>query len=180
MRRCVQTFNLQCMSVTSTIYKSPGLQYMCEKGSTGSSWKSFFFPRLTSSPLEMCLIDPISVRFTPRRFRADMIVAILDQHLPNPTLMKTSASVSFVRAIYFLSSTTEVQTEQVQSSLKGETMLFKEEKKGMAEKWERPGEIKVRKREKDGQHTSKECSMGLVKKIKRGKNERKTQTLSQI
>lgn len=29
-------------------------------------------------------------------------------------------------------------------------MLFKEEKKGMAEKWERPGEIKVGKREKNG------------------------------
>lgn len=30
-------------------------------------------------------------------------------------------------------------------------MLFKEEKiKGMAEKWERPGEIKDRKREKNG------------------------------
>lgn len=147
MRRCVQTFNLQCMSVTSTIYKSPGLQYMCEKGSTGTSWKSFFFPRLTSSPLEMCLIDPISVRFTPRRFRADMIVAILEQHLPNPTLMKTSASVSFVRAIYFLSSTTEVQTEQVQSSLKGETMLFKEEKKRHGRK---VGEARRNKSQKEG------------------------------
>lgn len=98
-----------CDSVNN-VCKNPWLRCTCESGSTGTSWKSVLFPKLPSGPLEMCLIDPVSVIFTPRRFKAfsDMTVNIAEQHLPNPALVKTSASISFVRTIYFLSSTTEV------------------------------------------------------------------------
>lgn len=91
----------------------------------GTNWKSIIFSKLTSDPLEMCLIDPISVTFTPQRFLAFSTlmgpppppsplkppIAALSNVLStaaNQTLIKTSAFLSFVRMIYLPSSTSEV------------------------------------------------------------------------
>lgn len=129
--------------IWSLCYIKTGL-FLCRASSlciwisepTGTNWKSIIFPRLTSNPLEMCLIDPDSVIFTPRRFQPPM-AALSNVFQPDPC-KNICLPLSFVRMTYLPTSTSEVWGWASSAFLKRRKYaLLERKKKGVAEKWER-------------------------------------------
>lgn len=115
--------------------------------------------------MEICLLDPVSVIFTPRRFQDHPDSSLIEWAIrSNQTLTKTSAGLFFVRMIYLPSSSSEVWGWARSAFLKRRkyALLGGKEKRGRRE----VGEANRNRKQKEGELMYNERSMGLVKKTK--------------